>query len=186
MSRNPHSLRLIAATLAMAFTAGLAPGSTRAAEQQAITAFSAWKGEGVVYDTGPTAGTFVGAISGTLYVQTDKGPASGGFMVCPAILEIDLVDATQRGQGKCTITGDDGAKVFAEWTCQGVHLIGCGGEFKLTGGSGRMAGITGTGSLTVRTTTRVISTELKSEGSIVEIGSGILLLEDLAYSLPVQ
>lgn len=186
MSRNTRSLRLIAATLAMAFTASLAPDVASAAEQEAITAFSAWTGEGVVYDTGPNAGTFVGAISGTLYVQTDKGPASGGVMVCPAILEIDLVDATQRGQGKCTITGDDGAKVFAEWTCQGVHLIGCDGEFKLTGGSGRMAGVTGAGSLTVRTTTRVTSTELTGEGSIVEIGSGLLLLDDLAYSLPDQ
>jgi hypothetical protein len=49
-----------------------------------------------------------------------------------------------------------------------------------------MAGITGTGSLTVRTTTCVASTEVKAEGSIVEIGSGILILGDLAYALPVQ
>ena len=186
MSRNPRSLWLISATVAMAFTASLAPGPTEAAEQQVINAFSAWAGEGVVYDSGPSAGTFVGAISGTLYVQTDKGPASGGFMVCPAMLEIDLVDATQRGRGTCTITGDDGAKVYAEWTCQGVHLIGCDGDFRLTGGSGRMAGITGAGSLTVRTTTRVTSTEANVKGSTTEIGSGILLLGDLAYTLPGQ
>jgi hypothetical protein len=49
-----------------------------------------------------------------------------------------------------------------------------------------MAGITGTGSLTVRTTTRVSSTEVKVEGSVAEIGSGILLLGGLAYTLPVQ
>jgi hypothetical protein len=49
-----------------------------------------------------------------------------------------------------------------------------------------MAGITGTGSLTVRTTTCVASTEVKAEGSIVEIGSRILILGDLAYALPVQ
>ena len=49
-----------------------------------------------------------------------------------------------------------------------------------------MAGITGTGSLTVRTTTRVSSTDVKVEGSVAEIGSGILLLGDLAYALPVQ
>ena len=49
-----------------------------------------------------------------------------------------------------------------------------------------MAGIIGTGSLTVRTTTRVASTEVKVEGPIVEIGSGILVLGDLAYTLPVQ
>ena len=186
MSYKRHGLRLLAATLALNSAASLAASSIAAAEEQTINAFSAWTGQGVVYDSGPNTGTFVGAISGTLYVHTDKGPASAGFMVCPAMLEIDLVDATQRGRGKCTITGDDGAKVFAEWTCQGVHLIGCDGEFKLTGGSGRMAGITGTGSLTVRTTTRVASTDVKDEGSIAEIGSGILLLGDLAYDLPVQ
>ncbi|MGF1629283.1 MAG: hypothetical protein ACFCUT_07415 [Kiloniellaceae bacterium] len=186
MSYKHHGLRLLAATLALNSAASLAASSIAAAEEQTINAFSAWTGEGVVYDSGPNTGTFVGAISGALYVHTDKGPASAGLMVCPAMLEIDLVDATQLGQGKCTITGDDGAKVFAEWTCQGVHLIGCDGEFKLTGGSGRMEGIIGTGSLTVRTTTRVASTAAMLDGAVTEIGSGILLLEDLVYTLPVQ
>src|SRR3546814_12224528 len=104
-------------------------------------------------------------------------------MVCPATLEIDLENATQRGQGKCIITGDDGAKIFADWSCQGVHLIGCDGELKLTGGSGRMTGNTGAGRLTVRTTTSVISTDAKVEGSIAEIGSRILQDRDLAYCM---
>src|SRR3546814_11085387 len=86
--------------------------SASAAEEQTINAFSVWNGEGSVYESGPHLGTFVGSISGTLFVQTEKGPTRGGFMVCPATLEIDLENATQRGQGKCIIQGDDGAKTF--------------------------------------------------------------------------
>lgn len=186
MIDSPRSLRLARAMRAMPVALLLAAGSASAAEEQTINAFSVWNGEGSVYQSGPRSGTFVGSISGTLFVQTEKGPTSGGFMVCPATLEIDLEDATQRGQGKCIITGDDGAKIFADWSCQGVHLIGCDGELKLTGGSGRMTGITGAGLLTVRTTTRVISTGAKAEGSIAEIGSGILLVGDLVYTLPAQ
>src|SRR3546814_1316702 len=81
----------------------LAAGSAAAAEEQTINAFSVWNGEGSVYESGPHLGTFVGSISGTLFVQTEKGPTRGGFMVCPATLEIDLENATQRGQGKCII-----------------------------------------------------------------------------------
>jgi hypothetical protein len=168
----------LAATVAAAFPA--------LAEEQTIQAFAAWEGRGVIYETGPNSGTFVGSIDGNLFVDTEKGPTNAGLMVCPAMLEIDLVDATQRGQGKCTITGSDGAKVFAEWTCQGVHLVGCDGELKLTGGTGRMQGITGAGALTVRSTARVTAAGATVEGSVAEIGSGILLLEDLVYSLPQQ
>lgn len=186
MIDSSRSLRLARTMRAMPIALLLAAGSASAAEEQAMNAFSVWNGEGAVYESGPHSGTFVGAISGMLFVQTEKGPTRGGFMVCPATLEIDLVNATQRGQGKCVITGDDGAKVFADWSCQGVHLIGCDGELKLTGGSGRMTGITGAGLLTVRTTTRVVSTEATVEGSLAEIGSGILILGDLNYSLPAQ
>src|SRR3546814_11132654 len=84
MIDSPRSLGLARTMRAMPVALLLAAGSASAAEEQTINAFSVWNGEGSVYESGPHLGTFVGSISGTLFVQTEKGPTRGGFMVCPA------------------------------------------------------------------------------------------------------
>jgi hypothetical protein len=180
--RRRPSLALTPCLLA----AALCVGSAAQAEEQTINGFSAWEGDGTVYETGPHTGTFVGAITGTLFILTERGPAAAGHLICPALLEINLQNATQAGEGKCTITSDDGIKVFAEWSCQGVHLVGCDGEIKLTGGTGRMDGVTGSGALSVRTVTQVAVTQAMAGGTIAEAGKGMLILDDLTYSLPDQ
>ena len=43
------------------------------AEERTINAFSVWNGQGTVYMTGVKSATFVGALSGPLFVETDKG-----------------------------------------------------------------------------------------------------------------
>lgn len=186
MIDSANSLMARLAMAAVFLVAGPAAGSVALAQEQTISGFAAWEGEGTVYRTGPDTGTFVGAISGTLFIETEKGPAAAGYMVCPALLEIDLRDATQAGAGKCTITGDDGAQVFAEWTCLGVHLVGCDGELTLTGGTGRMDGITGQGALSVRTITELAATQAMAGDVADEAGTGILVIDDLTYSLPVR
>ena len=186
MSQRTHRFRpgLLAVTMALA--AGFSASSAALAAEQTINGFSSWEGEGVVYRTAPNTGTFVGAINGPLFVQTEKGPVAAGNMVCPALLEIDLKNATQVGQGKCTITNDDGAMVFADWSCKGVHLVGCDGEIILTGGTGRMNGITGRGSVSVRTITQIAETKVMAGGTKAESARGILILDNLTYSLPEQ
>jgi hypothetical protein len=154
--------------------------------QPSLNGFMAWEGEGRIYETGPNLGTFVGAIAGPLFIQTEKGPAAAGEMVCPVLLEIDLLDATQAGEGKCVVTGDDGAKAFADWACRGVHRIGCDGEITLTGGTGRLQGITGKGSLSVRTISGVGITAATADGTVAEIARGLLTIDELTYSLPEQ
>lgn len=184
MFQAMRSLRPGMVMAVLALTAGL--GGAAQAQEEAVNGFAAWEGEGRVYETGPHSGTFVGAISGTLFIQTEKGPLAAGRLVCPAVLEVDLRDATQRGEGKCTVTGDDGAKVFATWTCQGVHLIGCDGAFTVTGGTDRMRGITGQATLSVRSLTQLATAAATAEGALAESIEGILTLDNLEYALPQQ
>jgi len=165
-------------------TVALAAAPGAEAQEQTLDGFMAWEGAGAVYESGPDEGTFVGAISGTLFIQTEKGPAAAGAMVCPVLLEIDLRDATQHGEGKCVVTGDDGAKAFTAWTCRGVHRIGCDGEMTLTGGSGRLQGITGKGALSVRTINGVGVTNAMAGGAVAEGLRGLLTPEEMTYSLP--
>jgi len=153
-----------------------------AGEQATVEAFAAWSGEGRAVQTGPKEATFVGTISGTVYVLTEKGPIEGGQMICPAIVRVNMDDGSQNGSGRCSFTAKDGAQIFAELTCTGIHLIGCDGDFTLTGGSGRFGGIGGGGRVTLRSDFRQLVGV--SGGAVVESVSGIMFWPSLSYQIP--
>ena len=153
-----------------------------AAEEATVKVFSVWQGVGNTFTTGPKQATFVGVLTGTMYTDTEKGPVQSGTMVCPGVMTIGLEDASQRGQGRCTITAKDGAVIYAEIDCTGVYLVGCTGDLKLTGGTGRFAGISGGGRVTIRSelrTTTAVSADVTKDQ-----GSGILFVPELHYKLP--
>ncbi len=153
-----------------------------AAEEATIKAFSAWQGQGQLFETGPTERTFVGALTGTMYIDTEKGPLASGAMVCPAVVTINSDDGSQEGKGRCVIMAKDGARVFAEVSCAGFHLIGCDGDFKLTGGTGRFEGISGGGHVTIRSEFGEITP--LSKAATQEVATGILYLRELSYKIP--
>ena len=154
-----------------------------AAEEEAtVRAFSAWQGRGQLFETGLKELTFVGALTGTMYIETEKGPLASGTMICPAVVTIDTDDGSQDGKGRCVIAAKDGGRVFAEVSCAGFHLIGCDGDFKLTGGTGRFEGISGGGRVTIRGEFAEV-TRL-SKGATQEEVTGILYLRELRYKIP--
>ena len=159
----------------------LAATPARAGSEETIKAFAAWQGRGQMFETGPTRATFVGSFSGMVFVDSEKGPLDAGFMICPAILDINMTDGTQEGKGRCTITAKDGARVYAELTCKGVHLLGCNGDFKFTGGTERFEGITGGGPMTIRSG---LNDAALGAGNIVqESAGGIIVWPKLTYKL---
>ena len=180
--RAQMSMMALAAVLA----AGLIVTPAAAAEEQTVNAFAAIEGEGKIYLTGESKGTFVGAIVGQLFVESEKGPLHAGRIVCPAMVQVNLKNAKQAGTGRCTITADDGAQAFAVWSCRGVHLLGCDGKLMLTGGTGRVAGISGSGPLTIRTTSRGLVKTSSDKDSVIEFGRGVLVLRGFKYKKPSQ
>lgn len=177
-----NSIRNTAATLAAILAVTISPLPANADQEQTIKAFAAWQGRGQMYETGVNRATFVGSFSGMIFVETEKGPLDAGFMVCPAIVDVDLTDATQEGKGRCTISAKDGARVYAEIACKGVHLVGCDGEFTFTGGTDRFAGITGGGPITIRSGLQ----EFAAGGgnTVQESAGGIIIWPKLTYKLP--
>jgi hypothetical protein len=157
-------------------------GLANAGEEATVKAFAAWIGDGRTFQTGPKEATFIGDFAGPMFVETEQGMVKTGRLLCPAIVEIGLDDGKQRGEGRCTITAPDGARIFAEITCTGVYMVGCNGELKLTGGTERFAGITGGGKVTIRSDARQIGAV--TEGSIKEDASGSLSLPELHYKIP--
>jgi hypothetical protein len=171
----------LAALAAVAVIAAL-PMPAVAAEEAVISAFSTWQGVGQLMQTAASGATFVGTLDGIVYVNTDKGPVEAGQMVCPAVVQIDLTSGKQTGTGNCTITVSDGAQVFSELTCSGVHLVGCSGEMKLTGGTGRFEGVAGGGAFTLRSSLRDIKPT--TAASAQETAHGIIFWPQLRYTLP--
>jgi len=168
--------------VAMLATLAAPSGVAVAGEEATVKAFAAWIGNGRTFQTGVKEATFIGDFAGPMFVETEQGIVKAGRLLCPAIVEIGLDDGKQRGDGRCTITASDGARIYAEITCTGVHMVGCDGELKITGGTDRFAGITGGGKVTIRSDLRQIGSSL--EGSAKEEGSGSLSLPELHYKIP--
>lgn len=147
-----------------------------------IKAFAAWQGSGQLFATGPKELTFVGALSGTVYVETEKGPLESGRLVCPTMVRINLEDGSQNGTGRCTITAKDGAQVFGDVSCTGIRLIGCDGQFTLTGGTKRFEGISGSGPVTLRSEFGEIAGI--SDSSVRQDSGGIMFWPALHYMIP--
>jgi hypothetical protein len=146
-----------------------------------INAFTAWTATGSIQETTTDHAKFEGSLGGHLYVDTDQGPVHAGFITCPVVLEINVADKSQQGAGKCTITADDGAQIFAQLECAGFFLIGCGGDFKFTGGTGRFEGVTGSGPVMVRSNTRIFIENVK--GTVDAKAEGIMFWRRLHYTL---
>jgi hypothetical protein len=168
-------------TLAVLALVAAAPHTAGAGEEQTISAFATWIGQGGTFQTGTKDLTFVGSLVGPVYVETDKGPVFSGRMACPAMVKV-AEDASQRGTGSCAITAKDGAKIFADIACTGVFMVGCEGEFTLTGGTERFAGVTGSGPVLIRSELRTIN--VVSDVASKDQATGILYLRDLRYKLP--
>ena len=172
-----------AAAALAAICAGIAVPSLAGADQEhTVNAFAAWQGRGQMYATGPTRATFVGSLSGMVFVETDKGPQNAGLMICPAIVDVDTTNGTQEGKGRCTMVTEDGARAFGEIACKGVHLIGCDGNFTFTGGTDRFTGISGGGPVTIRGGFHEFS--LTAGNTINETAGGIMFWQKLTYKLP--
>ena len=154
------------------------------AEQKSLKAMIPWDGEGRVFHIAPGTMLFLGAFQGVIYVETSEGKLDEGFVSCPLKQQLDLKSRKTSGSGHCMITASGGDTVYAKWTCTGV-LGGCKGDFKLTGGTGKFKGITGSSKFIVRSPLRALITDMAND-SVLRVSSGIAILPDLKYTLATQ
>lgn len=172
----------VATVLGGLMTLGLVV-SVHAAEENTIEAFASWQGQGTLVPMEPGEAAMVATLQGVVYVQTEQGPQRAGTIICPAIAEISLEDGAQTGKGRCAWTANDGDRVFAEWTCKGRHLIGCEGDYTLTGGTGRFEGVTGGGPMVLRSEIGTMAADASGQ-AIERKATGILFWPALKYTIP--
>jgi len=177
MMREETALRYLTATLILCAWSGLT-----FAASITVSAVIPWQGQGQIFPIGTDKLRFLGAIEGIMYVETAEGALNEAFVQCPIVQDIDVTNETTSATGNCTIIVSTEDAVFAELTCRGMQGY-CSGEFKLTGGTGRFSGISGSSRMTVRSPVHALARNL-SDGSVLQIAAGILQLPELKITLP--
>jgi hypothetical protein len=159
--------------------------SGAAAEEEApIKAFSAWNARGQIFETGEHRMTFVGSFAGIIYVEQAQGPIDAGYMICPTVLDVNTEDGKEQAKGRCTVTAKDGARVYADFSCNGVRMVGCTGDFTFTGGTGRFKDVSGGGPVNIRSSVEDMAA---GGGNIIEgVAAGIIVWPKLTYKLAAQ
>lgn len=152
------------------------------AASSTVSAVIPWQGQGQIFPVGTDKLRFLGSIEGIMYVETDEGEMDEAFVQCPIVQDIDATNQRTSATGNCTIVVSTDDAVFAELTCNGMAGR-CSGEFKLTGGTGRFSGISGSGKMIVRSPVHALAADL-SDGTVLRVAAGILQMPELRFSLP--
>ena len=156
---------------------------SHAAEEKTVNAIAAIEGVGQAYQIGPSKAIFLGGFAGTIFVEDGVGALNAGQIVCPGSLEIALESGQQTGSGHCIITNDQGDRVFANWDCEGVHTVGCKGNFEVVGGTDQFSGISGKGEFVVRSALRNLVIDAL-RGEATEAVLGLAVWKDFTYRIP--
>lgn len=177
MTRRTTALRSLTAILILCGWSGLTYGAT-----STISAIIPWQGQGQIFPVGTDKLRFLGSIEGIMYVETAEGEMDEAFVQCPIVQDLDATSQSTSATGNCTIVVSTEDAVFAGITCEGTKGL-CRGEFEVTGGTGRFTGISGSGEMIVRSPVHALAADL-SEGTILQIASGILQIPELEITTP--
>lgn len=151
------------------------------AEEGTVKILAPWNAKGQVYKVGPTQTQFVGEFGGIMYVEKSEGKLDTAIFVCPAVQDVDHATKKAKASGRCHIVAADG-NIFAQFDCTGVPGS-CKGIFKLTGGTDRFEGITGSGEMNVRSALSTFMSDVAS-GDVVQTAEGLATWPALKYKIP--
>lgn len=170
------------AVLAIIIAMSVPAAAQEGPQEGTVEAFSSWEARGQIYPTGPKEATFVGVLSGVLYVTGKDDSMDAGLITCPGTLVINTENGSQSGQAKCVIVTPDAERIYAEFTCSGVYMEGCNGDFMLKGGTGDKEHISGGGPILLKS---AFSNLASISGNIVEQSAiGLAVWPKLTYKLP--
>ncbi len=154
------------------------------AEEETLSIMAPWEGQGRVFQIGPEKLKFLGSFEKIMYIENAKGALDAAAFICPAVQEIDAKSGKTTAIGNCIITTEKGDLVFSEWELAGV--IGASqGKFTITGGTGSLKGITGSGDMYVRTALGAAAVDLES-GAVLKAAAGMALWPELKVKRPAQ
>ena len=153
-----------------------------AAEQGTVQAIIPWEASGRVFQVDTSTMMFLGAFTGVMYIESSQGNMHEAFVMCPITQKLNLELGKSEAIGYCEISASPEDVAYAELTCNG-EVGSCNGTFTLIDGEGKFTGISGTGTLRVRSPMAALITDVAA-GSELRVASGLAVIKDLEYSIP--
>ena len=170
-----------AALLGGLIAIGTTPGM--ADEKQVVKAFSVVEVTGSILPDGVDSTRMMGTLEGPFFIDAGQGPVDAGNMHCVANMHGVASSGRQAGEGSCVLTASDGARLFGEWTCEGIRFVGCRGDFKITGGTGRLEGVSGGGAMTSRVSDHTVAPQDEA-GMAMMTSRGIVFWDEFVFDMP--
>ncbi len=178
-NKTPLTLSLLMA-VALFAASGVA-----IAEEGKVKILAPWNSIGQAFPIAPDKVLFQGRGEGIMYIENGKKETlNAALFVCPGNTILDLEKGTATSSGNCIITPADGSGdvVFATFSCTGEPGA-CEGKFKLTGGTGKFAGITGSSQVMIQTVLADLARNAKT-GAVIKGSTGLAIWPALKYKIP--
>lgn len=136
--------KLMAVVVAFALGTGVT-FAQGVAKKGTVKGTFAWYAVGKLHEMEQGHLLFTGEFGGVFLSETPGGMLDRAAVTCPGINDVYLDGRESYAYGACVITDKDGDKIFVSWNNRGAPLTRPNGESRWTGGTGKYAGIKGTG-----------------------------------------
>lgn len=153
-----------------------------AAEVGTAKILAPWEANGQLFQVGVDKLQFIGTFEGIMYIEHGDGLFDAALFTCPATQIIQVLNNQITGQGYCTIESPTGDYVFAEFNCDGQPGA-CKGTFTITGGTGKLTGITGESQMIVRTALSGTTID-EASGGTVSAAKGLAVWPEMRFEVP--
>jgi len=145
-------------------------------------ATAALDGSGEVQQVATAQLMIQASYTGIVYFDEKQSPLDGAVVRCPATATVDTRSKQSSVSGYCTFTTQDGSEAYSQWKCSG-NKGSCEGELTITGGTGKLAGITGGGRMMWRAALPETAMSM-NKGGVVRNAMGLLVWPSFTYELP--
>ncbi|WP_296804725.1 hypothetical protein [Thiocapsa sp.] len=172
--------RIFQSTLLLFLALALARGAV--ADEGTAKILAPWEANGQLFQIAVDKLQFIGTFEGVMYIEHGDGLLDAALFTCPSTQIIHVLSNQLNGQGYCTIESPTGDYVYAEFTCNG-EPGSCTGQFTLTGGTGRLAGITGKSDMIVRTALSGTAIN-EATGGTVSAAKGLAIWPEMRFEFP--
>lgn len=156
--------------------------SPLAADEGTAKILAPWEANGRLFQVAVDKLQFIGTFEGIMYIEHGEGLMDAALFTCPSSQITEVLSNKTTAHGYCTIESPNGDYIYAEYTCDGEPGA-CAGQFTLTGGTGKLVGITGESELIVRTA--LSGTTIDQEnGGTVSAAKGLAIWPEMRFEIP--
>ncbi len=172
--------RLVQLALLALVSLGLAAPAV--AEKGTAKILAPWEANGQIFQVAVDKLQFIGTFEGIMYIEHGEGLLDAALFTCPSTQITEILTNQIKAHGYCTIESPNGDYIYAEYTCDGAPGA-CKGKFTLTGGTGKLTGITGESDLIVRTALSGTTVDQQSGGT-VSAAKGLAIWPEMKFEIP--